>query len=116
MNHLQNKTRKDFLIASNKEELLDALQNKEYYILIQADFAREFIENTNLPFTETEELGFQLGFRGAAGLFGEVFFRIINLFSDDSKIQKRIDSQIRKYTLKKWNDHELLLYLRQLDY
>ena len=30
--------------------------------------------------------------------------------------QKKIESQVRKYKIKRINENELLLYLRQLDY
>ncbi|MDY0393850.1 hypothetical protein ACFSMW_16630 [Virgibacillus halophilus] len=60
-------------------------------------------------------MGFELGFHGGAGIVSSPLFHLMNMFSNDSKQQKKIDSQIRKYTLKKQDD-DLLLYLRQLDY
>lgn len=106
----------DYLKVNNAEELLSALKNKESYIIIQDDFKKEFMENTQLPLTETELMGFELGFRGAAGIWSEIFYQIINAFSKGTKQQKKIDSTLRKYSLKKLNDNEILLYLRQLDY
>jgi len=102
--------------VNNAEALLCALENKETHIIIQDDFRKEFVENTQLPLTDTEQLGFELGFRGMAGVWSEVFYQIINAFSKESKQQKKIDSKIRKYKLKKTNENEVLLYLRQLDY
>lgn len=103
------------LVINNSEELLAALENKEPSILIPQHFKSEFLENTQLPMSENEKLGFELGFRGAANLTATPIFHLINWLSKDSKQQKRIDSKIRKYTLKKYNE-DLLLYLSQLDY
>ncbi|TFJ92365.1 hypothetical protein E4U82_12930 [Lentibacillus salicampi] len=106
----------DCFIVDNARDLLSALKNKEDYIMIQGDYKKEFEENTQLPLTETEEMTFQLGFRGWAGIWGGLFFHIINFFSKGSKQQKKIDSKIRKYNIKKLNESEILLYLRQLEY
>src|SRR5699024_10704679 len=103
------------LVINNSEELLAALENKEPSILIPQQFKSEFLVNTQLPMSENEKLGFELGFRGAATLTDTTIFHLINWLSKDSKQQKRIDSKIRKYTLKKYNEG-LLLYLSQLDY
>ncbi|TRM11988.1 hypothetical protein FH966_09985 [Lentibacillus cibarius] len=102
-------------VAGNAEELLSALENKEPYILIPKYFKGKFLENTQLPLTEKEQMGFELGSRGTANLLSSPLFHLINWLSKDSKQQKRIDSKIRKYTLKEQGDN-LLLYLRQLDY
>lgn len=51
------KTPNDFFIANNAEELLSALEEKESFILIPKHFKNEFLENTQLPVTETEEMG-----------------------------------------------------------
>ncbi|WP_226037753.1 hypothetical protein [Aquibacillus saliphilus] len=106
----------DYFKARNAEELLFALTNKESYIIICKDFKDEFLKKTQLPLTETEEMAFQLGFRGWAGILEEIFFHIINVFTKINKQQKKIDSRIRKYNYKKMNEHEILLYLRQLNY
>ncbi len=102
--------------ANNAEELLFALKNKESHIIIQEDFKKEFEENTQLPLTESEQMGFHLGFRGTAGIWGEIIFQLINRFSRGSKQQKKIDNKIRKYSIKKLSEQEILLYLRQLEY
>lgn len=102
-------------VANNAEELLSALEKKESFILISKHFKSDFLENTQLPMTEKEEMGFELGFRGIANMLATPIFHLINWISKDSNQQKRIDSKIRKYTVKK-QDEDLLLYLRQLDY
>ncbi|GGJ99921.1 hypothetical protein GCM10007063_22870 [Lentibacillus kapialis] len=102
--------------ANNAEDLLSALRKKETHIIIQGDYKSEFEENTQLPLTEKEQLGFNLGTRGSGGFWSEIPFQIINKLSSGKKQQKEIDSKIRKYTLKKLNEREILLYLRQLDY
>lgn len=105
----------DCFVADNAEKLLAALEKKESSILIPKSFKDEFLKNTQLPMTETEQLGFELGSRGTANLSASPIFHLVNWLSKDSKQQKRIDSKIRKYTLKKQGE-DLLLYLRQLDY
>ncbi|GAB4074676.1 hypothetical protein GCM10028778_21790 [Barrientosiimonas marina] len=106
----------DYPVADNAEELLAALKRKNDYILVKGGFKKELEENTQFPLTEKEQMGFNIGFRGFAGIFGEVFYQIGNLFSDKSKQQKTIESKLRKYKLTYLNDNELLLHLRQLDY
>ena len=113
---MESKISNDYFVASNNEELLYGLSNKEPYIKINENFKKDFTEKTQLPLSETEQIGFNLGFRGFGGIIGEVFFKLINLFSEGNKQQKRVDSQIRKYSLEKSEDNELLLHLRQLDY
>lgn len=108
--------RSNYFLVNSAEELLNALKRKESYILIQGDFKKEFEQNTQLPLSETEKMPFELGFSGSAGLWGEIFYQIINVFGKGEKQQKKIDSQVRKYNMKKINENELLLYLRQLDY
>lgn len=70
MTHLKHVDREDFLEVKSKEELLNALRNGT---LISEDFKKEFVEKTNLPLSETEQLGFNLGFRGTVDLISEVF-------------------------------------------
>ncbi|GAB3051470.1 hypothetical protein [Virgibacillus ainsalahensis] len=106
----------DCFIVDNPKDLLSALKNKGNYIIIQEDYKKEFEKNTQLPLTDTEEMAFELGFRGWAGIWGGVFFHINNFFSKGSKQQKKIDSKIRKYKVKKLNEEEIHLYLRQLEY
>lgn len=113
---MEYKQRDDCFIAYNAESLLSALRNKENFIIIHEDYKQEFEESVQFPLTETEEMASQLGFRGWAGIWVGIFFHIINFFSKGSKQQKKIDSKIRKYNLKKLTGHEFLLYLRQLKY
>lgn len=113
---MEQTERERYFQASNPDELLYALKNKQNYIMIQKNYRNEFLQNTQLPMSETSEMGFQLGLGGAGGLFGEVFYHLSNLFSKENKEQKKIDYQIRKYTVKEMDDKQILLYLRQLDY
>ncbi|CQR47158.1 hypothetical protein BN1058_01449 [Paraliobacillus sp. PM-2] len=106
----------EYVEVINAEELLTALNNKESYIIVKEEYKKEFLENTELPFTEKELMGLQLGSHGGAAIGGGIIFAIINFFSKGSKQQKKIDSKMRNYILKGWKDNELLLYLRQLDY
>ncbi|QUG42999.1 hypothetical protein KD050_07100 [Psychrobacillus sp. INOP01] len=58
----------------------------------------------------------ELGSAGTVTILAEAIFQLANLFSNKDAEQKKIESQIRKYKIKKINENELLLYLRQLDY
>ncbi|MFB1051968.1 hypothetical protein [Paraliobacillus sp. JSM ZJ581] len=110
------KDSKEYIEVNNAEELLSAFNNKESHIVIKKGYKEEFLNNTELPFTENELMGLQLGSGGGATIGGSIIFAILNFFSKGSKKQKKIDSRIRNYVLKNWKDNELLLYLRQLDY
>src|SRR5699024_12254222 len=92
------------LVINNSEELLAALENKEPSILIPQLFKSEFLENTQLPMSENENLGFELCFRGGANLTATPIFHLINRLSKDSRRQKKIDSKVGKYTLKTYKE------------
>lgn len=108
--------KEQYFQANNAEELISALDDKESHIIITKHFREEFEEHTQLPLSETELMGFQLGSRGMAALWSELVFQIINIFSKGSKQQKKIDRKVRNYAYKELDDYEILLYLRQLDY
>ncbi|WP_255585226.1 hypothetical protein [Virgibacillus saliphilus] len=105
-----------YVKANNAEELLTALTNKEWHIIIQGDYKKEFEENTQLPLSEKEQMGFHLGSRGMISIWGEFVFQFINRWKSGSKQQKKIDSRIRKYNVKKEDEQEIHLSLRQLEY
>ncbi|UOQ46674.1 hypothetical protein MUN88_11220 [Gracilibacillus caseinilyticus] len=113
---MEQKPRDKCFIACNAEDFLSALTSKEDYIIIQKDFKKEFEENTQLPLTKNEQMGYHFGSRGTGALWEALFHLLINSFSKGSKQQKEIDSKIRKYSLTTFNDEEILLYLRQLEY
>lgn len=108
--------RSNYVHVKSREELLEALKKREFMILLDGNFKKKFLENTEMPLSESERMGFDLGFRGTSGIFSEIFYQIMNLFDDNETEQKKIDSRIRQYKLKKLNNKELLLYLQQLDY
>lgn len=103
------------LVANDREELLAALNEKSANILIPKMYKEEFLDKTNLPLTENEEMAFEIGFSGGAGVFSSLIYFVMNLLSKDDHMQKKIDSKLRKYHIKKHMD-DLLLSLRQLDY
>src|SRR5690625_2998694 len=108
--------RSNYVHVNSREELLEALKKRELMMLLDVNLIKKFLENTEMPRSESETMGFDLGFRGASGIFSEIFYQIMNLFDYNETEQKEIDSRIRQYKFKKLNKKELLLYLQQLDY
>ena len=103
--------------AFNVEDLLLAFKNKEIYIVIKGEYKKEIDKFAESQLSETETLGSELGSAGVATILAEAIFQIANLFSSRDTEQKKIESQIRKYKIKRIkNGNELLLALRQLDY
>ncbi|MGX4669806.1 hypothetical protein JNUCC74_11415 [Cerasibacillus sp. JNUCC 74] len=102
--------------ATNKNDLLIALKNKEPYILIKGDYKNEVIKLADSTLSEKETLGFELGSAGTANTLAELFYQIANKFSNKPDEIKTIESKLRQYKLKKKNKDEIILYLRQLDY
>lgn len=100
----------------NNEDLLLAFDNKESYIIIKGEYKNEIKKLAEAQLTDTERLGLDLGSAGTAGILAEVFLQIANLFSKKEDEQKKIENQIRRYKIKKINENEYLLYLRQFDY
>ncbi|WP_419959861.1 hypothetical protein [Psychrobacillus sp. BM2] len=102
--------------AFNVDHLLLAFKNKETHIVIKGEYKKEIDKFTNAQLSDTETLGLELGSAGTITILAEVILQIANLFSSKEADQKKIESQIRKYKIKRINENELLLYLRQLDY
>ncbi len=100
----------------NAEDLLLAFDNKESYIVIKGEYKNAIEKLAKSQLSETETLGLELGSAGAVSILAEGFYQLANLFSNKDDEQKKIESQIRKYKIKKTNENEFLLYLRQLDY
>jgi transcriptional regulator with XRE-family HTH domain len=100
----------------NAEDLLLAFKNKESHILIKGDYATELKKIAGSTLSETETLGLELGSGGLITIFAEAIYQLTNYFSNKDDVEKQIESQIRKYKLKKINENEYLLYLRQQDY
>ena len=102
--------------AFNVDDLLLAFKNKETHIVIKGEYKKEIEKFAEAQLSETENLGLELGSAGTVTILAEAVFQLANLFSSKDADQKKIENQIRKYKIKRINEHELLLYLRQLDY
>jgi len=100
----------------NTEDLLLALNHKEPYIAIKGEYKAEMEEFAKSQLSETETLGVELGSAGLLNILAEGFYQLTNLFSNKDDKKKKIESQLRKYKIKKVNENEFLLYLRQIDY
>ena len=106
----------EYIIVDTPEALLSAIDNNEEYILIDESYEKEFREDTEMPLSENELAGFQVGSGGGSALGGELIYQLMSLFSNEPKLQQKIDKKIRKYTIKRTKENNLLLYLRMLDY
>ena len=100
----------------NVEDLLLAFKNKETYIVIKGEYKKEIDKFAKAQLSEAETIGLELGSAGIVTILAEAILQIANLFSSKDAEQKKIESQIRNYKIKRINENELLLYLRQLDY
>ncbi len=116
MELLQLEQENPYYEASNAEDLLLAFKNKENYILIKGKYKEEILEFAEAQLSETETLGLELGSAGMVTILAEVFYQVANLFSSKDAEYKKVESQIRKYTIKRTNGDDLLLVLRQLNY
>lgn len=102
--------------AWNENELLKHLKNREFYILIKGEYNEKVKQLVKTRLSDTEMIGFELGSGGSASLFSELIYVIINMFSHQTKIDKKLESKIRQYNFKLDENKNILLYLRQLDY
>ena len=100
----------------NTEDLLLALNNKEPYIAIKGEYKTEMEELAKSQLSETETLGLELGSAGLVNILAEGIYQLANLISNKDDEKKKIESHLRKYKIKKVNESEFLLYLRQFDY
>ena len=66
--------------------------------------------------TDEELMGFELGSAGTGGILAELIYWISGLLSKQLKLQKDMESAIRKYNAKMNDDKNIVLYLRQMDY
>ncbi|WP_440896978.1 hypothetical protein ACS127_02925 [Amphibacillus sp. Q70] len=116
LNELLQLEENAYFEVRNPEDLLLAFKNKESNILIKGKYTKELEELTKSQLSETETLGMELGSAGTITILAEAIYQFINLFSKKADEQKKIESQIRKYRIKKNSKGEFVLYLRQLDY
>lgn len=100
----------------NEDELLESLHNREFNILIKGKYNEKVKQLVKTRLSDTEMIGLELGSGGSVSLFAELIYVILNLFSEQSKIDKQLESKIRQYNFKLDDDKNILLYLRQLDY
>ena len=114
---LQLEQENPYFEVFNVEDLLLAFKNKENYIVIKGEYKKEIDKFTESQLSEIATLGLQLGSEGIVTILTEAILQIANLFSDKDAEQKKIESRIRRYKIKRIkNGDELLLVLRQLDY
>ena len=113
---LQLEQENPYFEVFNVEDLLLAFKNKENYIVIKGEYKKEIDKFAESQLSETETLGLELGSAGTVTILAEAIFQIANLLSGKDAEQKKIESQIRKYKIKRINRDELLLVLRQVDY
>ncbi|MBD1381868.1 XRE family transcriptional regulator [Metabacillus arenae] len=100
----------------NTEDLLIALNNKEPYIAIKGEYKTQMEELAKTQLSDNETLGLELGSAGLVNILAEGIYQFANLFSTKDDEQKKIESQLRKYNIKKINESEFLFSLRQFDY
>ncbi|MUV36493.1 hypothetical protein JNUCC1_00295 [Lentibacillus sp. JNUCC-1] len=114
---LKNLEREEgYKIVYDAPDLLSALEEKEPHIIIRGEFKDIFKETYQQPLSDTEQMGMDLGSGGFIRFFGDAFYRIFNLYDEDTKQKKDIESKVRKYTIRPLSEQELLLYLKQLEY
>ena len=100
----------------NQEELLESLRKREFYILIKGEYNEQVKQLVKTRLSDTELIGIQLGSGGSISLFSELIYIILNLFSEQTKIEKQLESKIKQYNFKLDENKDIFLYLRQLDY
>lgn len=106
----------NYVEIQNEEELLLSLRRLDRCIAVKGEYEKEVEKLLNTKLSDLELLGLELGSAGLIHVAAEFFYRLINLYNKDSKIKKELKSRIRQYNSKFDNDHNLILYLRQLDY
>ena len=100
----------------NPNELLAGLEAKSDYILIKGEYSKEVKNLKGSHLSEDESLGVVLGGGGLISIFIYAFDLVRGLFSNEDKMDKKIDKKLSLYKVKKVTDDSLLLSLKQLDY
>lgn len=109
---------KDFKIHHevwNEEELLEKMNERAFYILIKGDLNQKVKSLLKTTLSDEELMGSELGSAGTLSLLSEAIYQVLNKFSGKSKIERSLESKIRQYNFK-FDNGNILLYLRQLDY
>lgn len=99
----------------NEEELLEKMNERKFYILIQGKLNEKVKKLLQTTLSDADLMGAELGSAGTISLFAEVVYQILNKFSGKSKMDRTLESKIRQYNFK-FENGNILLYLRQLDY
>lgn len=108
---------KQCIVVNNNSELLSALEIKPTSILVTSSFKEEeaFLDKTELPLSEMEQMGFAVGSGGSTMLAGGIIYAVLNKLGKEDKQQKKINSKMQNYVLTR-HDEDLLLQLRQQFY
>lgn len=99
----------------NEEELLEKMNERAFYILIKGDLNQKVKSLLKTTLSDEELMGSELGSAGTISLLSEAIYQVLNKFSGKSKIERSLESKIRQYNFK-FDNGNILLYLRQLDY
>ncbi|MCM3006352.1 helix-turn-helix transcriptional regulator [Priestia koreensis] len=113
---LQLEKENAFFEVFTTTDLLLAFENEESYILIKKAYVKEMKVHAESQLTPSERLGFELGSAGIVTIVANGIYKLANLFSKQSSEQKVIESKLRRYVIKQYNEDEILLYLREFDY
>lgn len=100
----------------NEKDLLEGFQRKEEYMLIKGEYNSEVKNLVNTKLSDEELLGFELGSSGMGHIFSELIYKLMNIFSDEPKVKKKLEDAIRQYNVKLDEEKNFILYLRQFDY
>lgn len=101
--------------VSTEVELLEKMNNREFYILVTGDLNGKVKELIRTSLPDEELMGIELGSAGTVSLLSELIYKVITLVKGKSKMDRKLESKIRQYNFKMKNG-QILLYLRQLDY
>ena len=102
--------------VQNEAELLAGLERREETLVVKGELRETVRELLKTKLTDEELMGFELGSAGTGNILAEIVYWVIGLFSKQPKLQKDMESAIRKYNAKLDDDKNIVLYLRQLDY
>lgn len=100
----------------NSSDLLKAFDNKEEEFSIKGDYCKKIREYAKSQLSETELLGLELGGAGMTSLLASLIEGVMNLFSQESKEELKIEKKLRLYKIEFVDNTEIKLRLKQLDY
>ena len=108
MGKIYSEKNRSYHEVNTEEELLEKMQDQEFYILIKDDLNEKVKKLLRTRLSDEELMGAELGSAGTNSLLSEIIYKVITMRQIKSETERKLLSKIRQYNFK-MKDEEILL-------